>query len=169
MTSITLSPEQAYAFELFKQGKNIFITGPGGTGKSQLIKTIVDYCEMRYPKKYQVCAMTGCAALLLKMGARTIHSWSGMRLARGTKDQIITSIYKNKKACANWKKVQVLIIDEVSMMSQKIFEVLEETARSVRKRYISPFGGIQVVFCGDFFQLPPVGNIMEPETMNFCF
>ncbi len=169
MTSITLSPEQAYAFELFKQGKNIFITGPGGTGKSQLIKTIVNYCEMRYPKKYQVCAMTGCAALLLKMGARTIHSWSGMRLARGTKDQIITSIYKNKKACANWKKVQVLIIDEVSMMSQKIFEVLEETARSVRKRYISPFGGIQVVFCGDFFQLPPVGNIMEPETMNFCF
>jgi ATP-dependent DNA helicase PIF1 len=169
MTTISLSPEQEYAFELFKQGKNLFITGPGGTGKSQLIKTIVNYCDSRYPKQYQVCAMTGCAAIILKMNAKTIHSWSGIKIARGSKEQIINSIYRNRKASSNWKKVRVLIIDEVSMMSQKIFEILEETARTIRKRYASPFGGIQIVFCGDFFQLPPVGNIMEPETVSFCF
>ena len=168
-TLFKLSPEQEYAFELFKQGKNLFITGPGGTGKSQLIKTIVNYCDIKFPKQYQVCAMTGCAAIILKMNAKTIHSWSGIKIARGTKDQIINSIYKNRRASSNWKKVKVLIIDEVSMMSQKIFEVLEEAARIIRKRYASPFGGIQIVFCGDFFQLPPVGNIMEPETVNFCF
>ena len=162
-----LSNEQKYALQKFKKGENIFVTGPGGTGKTKLIHHFVTHCSL-YNKKYQVCALTGCAALLLKCNARTIHSWSGIKLARGDNKIIINNVLKNKKAVAMWKRIQVLIIDEVSMMSKKIFEILEELARVTRKNN-SVFGGIQVVFTGDFFQLPPVGNYDDIDTQLFCF
>jgi ATP-dependent DNA helicase PIF1 len=60
-------------------------------------------------------------------------------------------------------------VDEVSMMSYKIFEILDKIGRKVRKKLDIPFGGIQVIFSGDFFQLPPIGNKEEPDTMKFCF
>jgi ATP-dependent DNA helicase PIF1 len=72
-----LSPEQKYAFEKFKQGENLFITGPGGTGKTKLIDTLVRHCEST-GQAYQVCALTGCAAILLNNSARTLHSWTGI-------------------------------------------------------------------------------------------
>ena len=80
--SITLSEEQQTALELFKQRKNLFITGPGGTGKTLLIKEFIKHAYLE-DKEIQVCALTGCASLLLGHGARTIHSWSGIRLAKG--------------------------------------------------------------------------------------
>jgi ATP-dependent DNA helicase PIF1 len=89
-------------------------------------------------------------------------------MARGAKEQIIGRALRGKKVKNNWKSIQVLIIDEVSMMSKKIFEVLEELARIVRFSS-QPFGGLQVVMTGDFFQLPPIGNINEPDTSAFCF
>lgn len=162
-----LSNEQQYALQKFKKGENIFVTGPGGTGKTKLIQHLVTHCSL-YNKKYQVCALTGCAALLLKCNARTIHSWSGIKLARGNPTTIINNVLKNKKTVASWKKLQVLIIDEVSMMSKKIFEILEAIARVTRNNN-TIFGGIQVVFTGDFFQLPPVGNNEDIDTQLFCF
>ena len=162
-----LSNEQQYALQKFKRGENIFVTGPGGTGKTKLIQHFVTHCSL-YNKKYQVCALTGCAALLLKCNARTIHSWSGIKLARGNPATIISNVLKNKKTVASWKKLQVLIIDEVSMMSKKIFEILEAIARATRKNN-AIFGGIQVVFTGDFFQLPPVGNNEDIDSQLFCF
>lgn len=162
-----LSNEQKYALQKFKKGENIFVTGPGGTGKTKLIQHFVTHCSL-YNKKYQVCALTGCAALLLKCNARTIHSWSGIKLARGDSKLIINNVLRNKKALAMWKRVEVLIIDEVSMMSKKIFEILEGIARATRKNN-SVFGGIQIVFTGDFFQLPPVGNYDDIDTQLFCF
>jgi ATP-dependent DNA helicase PIF1 len=164
----TLSPEQNLALDRFKSGHNLFITGPGGTGKTRLIHHLTQYARCIAQKECQVCAMTGCAAILIGGGAKTLHSWSGMRLGKGAKSLIISSIRANQRAVKNWKQVKVLIIDEVSMLSKKLFEVIEETARTIR-RNPAPFGGIQVVFTGDFFQLPPVGSPDEPDTAAFCF
>lgn len=166
MTS-TLSPEQNYAFTKFKLGENLFITGPGGTGKTKLIETLVEHAKTE-GKVIQVCAMTGCASVLLKCDAQTLHSWSGIRLGKGPPHLIINSVSKNKKQCKNWRKTQILIVDEVSMMSYKILELIEEIARSTRKN-AAPFGGMQVIFTGDFFQLPPVGTAGDPTTELFCF
>jgi ATP-dependent DNA helicase PIF1 len=163
----SLSADQVSALEKFKRGGNLFITGPGGTGKTRLIHHLVQYCRAEQ-KEVQVCAMTGCAAILLGNGAKTLHSWSGMRLGRGTKAQIVAAIRSNPRAAKNWKTVKVLILDEVSMLSKKLFEAIEEAARTVR-RNPARFGGIQVIFTGDFFQLPPVGSPTEPDTASFCF
>lgn len=163
-----LSPEQKYAFEKCKRGENLFISGPGGTGKSKLIQTIIQHMQ-EVGRKYQVCAMTGCAAVLLNCGARTIHSWSGIKLGKGTADKIVTSILRNRKVCAEWRKTAVLIVDEVSMMSAKMFDLLDVVARAVRK-IPRPFGGMQIIFTGDFFQLPPVSGEGEDEASGkFCF
>jgi ATP-dependent DNA helicase PIF1 len=163
----SLSPEQQYAFNLYTKGENLFITGPGGTGKTELIKHLVNYA-IATNNSYQVCALTGCASLLLNCNARTLHSWSGIKLAKGLKNTIIHNVLKNKMVVNSWKKIKILIVDEVSMLSLKIFEIIEEIACNIR-RNAKPFGGIQVIFTGDFFQLPPVGNNEDPDTEKFCF
>jgi ATP-dependent DNA helicase PIF1 len=162
-----LSSEQEQAFELFKQGHNLFITGPGGSGKTFLIKKIYDWCNENY-KPIQVCALTGCAAVLLNCSARTIHSWSGIGLGNGDPDRIIQYVSGNKFKKNNWLSVKVLVIDEVSMMSYKLLTILDGIAKKIKKND-APFGGIQIVFSGDFYQLPPVGNKNDPESSAFCF
>ena len=103
-----LSQEQQYALELYKQRRNIFITGPGGSGKTKLIENFVNFTNA-IGKKVQVCALTGCATLLLpKMcNARTIHSWSGIRLCRGENSKIIEIALKGRKLNSNWIWVNV--------------------------------------------------------------
>ena len=162
-----LSPEQKYAFHKFVAGENIFITGPGGTGKSRLIKHFVQYSN-NIDKQIDVCAMTGCAAILLQCNAKTIHSWSGIKLAKGDKKTIINRVLNNKTVLKTWRKAKVLVLDEVSMLSKKVFEIINEIGKSARHD-IRPFGGIQIVFAGDFFQLPPIGTDGEPDTEMFCF
>ena len=164
---LTLSPEQEDAFDNYRLGENVFITGPGGSGKSELIRYIVKDAVER-GKQVQVCALTGTAAVLLGCNAKTIHSWGGIGLANGDNMAVANKVNKSKFKKKNWKQVDLLIIDEVSMMSFKLFELLEITARLCR-RNVRPFGGIQVIFTGDFYQLPPVGNEKEPETCKFCF
>jgi len=160
-----LSPEQLYAYKKFIKNENLFITGPGGTGKTRLVKHLLAYADS-INKSIAICAMTGCASVLLNCNARTLHSWSGIKLAKGLKSKIIESVLRNRKAMKSWKKAKILILDEVSMLSKRVFEIIEEIARIVRAN-LSPFGGLQVVFTGDFFQLPPVSTDDEPE--EFCF
>lgn len=162
-----LSDEQQYALELFNNKENLFITGPGGVGKTHLIQKFIDSANERN-KNVQVCALTGCASLLLGSSAKTIHSWSGIKLAKGSKKTVVEQALNTKGSKKKWKNIDILIIDEVSMMSKKIFEILEEIAR-IAKKNTKPFGGIQLVLSGDFFQLPPIGNSNEPETCEFCF
>jgi len=164
---MNLSEEQQIAFDKYVQRKNIFITGPGGTGKSTLIKQL-QLDAKRKNLNIQVCALTGCAAVLIGCKAKTIHSWSGIGLGNGTIGMHVKRVALNKYKSKTWKSVDILVIDEVSMMSQKIFEMLDAIGKAIRQNGM-PFGGIQVIFLGDFFQLPPVGNKEEPETMRYCF
>ena len=162
-----LSPEQRLAYAKFVKGENIFITGPGGTGKTRLIKNFIQHLRS-IDANHAICAMTGCAAILLNCNAKTLHSWSGIKIAKGTKNEVINMVLRNKRVVQNWKKTKGIILDEVSMLSKKIFEIIEELARII-KGSSKPFGGLQVVFTGDFFQLPPVGSDGEPDTEKFCF
>jgi ATP-dependent DNA helicase PIF1 len=162
-----LSLEQEQALRVFNEGRNMFLTGPGGTGKTALIKKMVELCKTN-GKKIQVCALTGCAAVLLNCQAKTVHSWAGIGLANGPADMIVRRVATNKYKAAAWKKIDVLIIDEVSMMSQKIFELLDGIAQKVRKD-TRPFGGLQVIFSGDFYQLPPVAKEEGELDIAFCF
>lgn len=163
----TASIDQQYAFNRFKRGENLFITGPGGSGKTYLIKNMIQ-SMISDGVRYQVCAMTGCAAVLLGSGARTLHSWCGMGLATGPKEAIVKKMIHHKKAVDNMKKVRVLIVDEVSMMSKKLFDILDAALRAVKK-IEAPFGGVQVIFTGDFFQLPPISSASDVESGLFAF
>jgi len=162
-----LSNEQQIAFNKYVAGNNIFITGPGGTGKSALIKIIFQHAYNKF-KDIQVTALTGCAAVLLNCKAKTLHSWSGIGLGYGTTEQLISKIKKNKFSKTLWKQTDILVIDEVSMLSLKLFDQLNEIGKAIRGN-TKPFGGIQLIFSGDFFQLPPVGDKEEPDSQRFCF
>ena len=163
------SEEQREAFNKYIEGKNVFITGPGGTGKSELIKAIYRDAASKN-KKIRVTALTGCAAVLLECKAKTIHSWAGIGLATNSNEEIIKKIIANYLKRKNWKSTHILIVDEVSMLSLKIFDLLNELGRQIRTTQgHRPFGGIQLIFCGDFYQLPPVGDASEPDTRRFCF
>ena len=164
--SIQLSDKQKQVIQLCDQGSSIFISGPGGCGKSFLIKLLVDrYKDCRH---IQVTALTGVAAELLGCSAKTIHSWSRLGILKGSSDFIIDKITTHKKSIKVWKSIDLLIIDEVSMMSLKLFETLDKIGKKIRNNH-QPFGGIQLIFSGDFYQLPPVGDNNDPSTGQFCF
>jgi len=162
-----LSYEQQLAFQKYTEGRNVFITGPGGTGKSELIRRIYQHASSRF-KDIHVCALTGCAAILLNCKAKTLHSWSGIGLGNSPIDSLIKKIKGSKFLRALWKDTDILVVDEVSMLSLHLFNLLNQLGKAVRGNS-KPFGGIQLIFSGDFYQLPPVGNRDEPETMQFCF
>lgn len=155
------SKSQQTAYDCYKRGENIFITGPGGTGKSYFIKKVYEDA-LKEQKNICVTAMTGCAALLLNCNAKTIHSWGNLGLGNEDEEKIIQRIIKFRKR-DNWIKTDILIVDEVSMLSGELFDTINSIAKNFRKN-ASPFGGIQLIFCGDFHQLPPVSN-----DSTFCF
>lgn len=164
---MSLNPGQQEALDAVLTGQNVFLTGPGGTGKSFLIQRIVEELTER-KKKVAVTALTGCAALLLGKEAKTIHSWAGIGLGKDKAATIVAALKKYRhKVQRRWLLMHALIIDEVSMMTPEILELLDEVGKLVRRDDRKPFGGLQIILVGDFFQLPPVVKD-EQETM-FAF
>lgn len=152
-----LNETQELVMEELDKGHNIFTTGPGGTGKTFLINHI---CRILHAqgKKVAVTSLTGMAALLIGPGARTIHSWSGLGLGNRSVQDSFNFIRKcQKKVKEAWRETDVLIIDEISMMSCDFFSKLNELAQLLRYNK-KPFGGIQLLCFGDFYQLPPINT-----------
>jgi ATP-dependent DNA helicase PIF1 len=163
-----LSHDQLEAVKNFNEGLNILITGPGGSGKSYLIRHLKNLATLS-GKNMQVCAMTGCAAVLLQCKAKTVHSWGGLGIATGSVKDIVKRVSRSKHKKTVWKTTDILVIDEVSMMSKKMFDIIDDIARIVRGKKDLPFGGMQVILSGDFYQLPPVGYNDDPDSIAFCF
>ncbi|KAF4666907.1 hypothetical protein FOZ61_009115 [Perkinsus olseni] len=149
-----LSDQQRYVFDLIvKQKKSIFFTGSAGTGKTRTLREVIKALPQ---KSTSITALTGIASTLLDRRATTLHSFAGIGLARGTKQDLVRFVKRNGKAVQNWHDCRVLIIDEVSMMSADLFNKLDYVAKEIRSERTKPFGGIQLVLVGDFYQLPPV-------------
>jgi ATP-dependent DNA helicase PIF1 len=161
---MTLNDGQQKALNTILAGHSVFLTGPGGTGKSFLVKRIVEELKLR-KKHVAITALTGCAALLHGRSAKTIHSWAGIGLGKEEAKKIASDIRKlpwKKVVYRRWLLTHTLIIDEISMMTPDLLRLLDAVAKEVRREH-KPFGGIQVIFVGDFFQLPPVVKVNEYE------
>ena len=153
-----LSIKQQLVFDSVINGNNVFLTGPGGTGKTALIKEI--YNKIHNSKNIQLTAMTGVAAIQLHETAKTLHSWTGIGLGDQPVNKYVIKIRSSKALLDKWKKIQVLIIDEVSMLSDELFNKVEEIGRIIKQNE-KPFGGIQIVMSGDFYQLPQLRIILS--------
>jgi ATP-dependent DNA helicase PIF1 len=168
-----LTDEQRKAYQAIREGKSIFLTGPGGTGKSFLLRTLYETIPDTTGKQIAITAMTGCAALLIGRYAKTLHSWAGIGLGREPASTLAASIkkygskYKKSKAWYRWLDTDILVIDEVSMLTPELLAKLDTIARILRNNN-KVMGGIQMVFVGDFYQLPPVNKDNEKET-EFVF
>lgn len=156
---VILSEEQAAALALVQRGHSIFLTGEAGTGKSTVLRQMKRALFKLYPKQVYVTGSTGVAAC--NIGGMTIHKFSGIGCARGDVQAVVGKAMHSKTAEKYWRKAKVLIIDEVSMLSAKVWTILDTVAKvfkeiEVRGAGKLPFGGIQVIAVGDFYQLPPV-------------
>ncbi len=142
--------EQKRAFSLIESGRNLFLTGGAGSGKSFVIKALR---EKYTQKEYPLLASTGVAAVLL--GGQTFHSFFRLGLMEGGMDASIERALKDKKLQKKLKEMRGFIIDEVSMLSSSAFRAAEAICRLQCNPQIS-WGGLQVIAVGDFAQLPPV-------------
>ncbi|KAF8640863.1 hypothetical protein AX17_000511 [Amanita inopinata Kibby_2008] len=155
-SDIKLSPEQDFILRRVKGGKSVFFTGSAGTGKSVLLRTIIQHFGGRPSARLGITASTGIAAV--NIGGCTLHSWAGIGLGQETAENLAGKFFgqpKLKEIKHRWQDVRTLIIDEISMIDGVLFDKLECVARLMRKNGL-PFGGIQLVLSGDFCQLPPV-------------
>ncbi len=157
MAPITLSSEQQKVLDLVvNQSKSVFFTGSAGTGKSVLMRAIIAELRKKYsrePDRVAVTASTGLAAC--NIGGVTLHSFGGIGLGKEDVPALVKKIKRNAKAKNRWIRTKILIVDEISMVDGDLFDKLEGIARAMRNNG-RPFGGIQLVITGDFFQLPPV-------------
>jgi ATP-dependent DNA helicase PIF1 len=158
-----LTKLQKEFFYQFFTRRNIFLTGAAGVGKSFCISLLTDFLQEQ-DIFFGVTATTGVAAL--NVGGSTIHSWSGMGLADEEGMRLLDKVSENRKAFNRIKQSKVLIIDEISMAKADLIEKLDIVCQFIRNSE-RPFGGIQVIFVGDFLQLPPVFNKFERESFAF--
>lgn len=145
--------EQQRIIDAFRKGENVLFTGPAGTGKSFVVK------QLMKSRIVALTATTGIAAV--NIGGITLHKWAGIGLGKLKKEKLLDWVLKFPKAVNRWKFTKTLIIDEVSMLSAELFDKLEYIARQLRRNN-KPFGGLQLVLVGDFYQLPPING-------KFCF
>lgn len=156
---------QEEAFDLLKMGKNIFLTGAAGAGKTYLLNKYIKHLKENNVD-VAVTASTGIAATHLQ--GVTLHSWSGM----GVKDKLtqkdLEKLQTTDRIRRNYKRTKVLIIDEISMLHKHQLDMVDKIARYILNSDHA-FGGIQIVLCGDFFQLPPVSSGFSAQEIQFAF
>ena len=155
--------KQNTALNILKSGKNVFITGSAGTGKTYLLNLYNKYLKERrvYPT---IVAPTGIAASHL--GGQTIHSFFALGIRESIDKGYVEFLMEKKYLKSRFSKLKLLIIDEVSMVSPELFSAMDLVLRGF-KGVDAPFGGVQVVISGDFFQLPPVSK--EPKEKRFAW
>ena len=161
-----LNEEQKRVFYLAVRDRvNLFFTGAAGTGKSFLLKKIITALRLLYgEKKVAVTALTGIAAT--NINGTTLHSFAGIGLGAAPLSELIQKIQGSKRDQKRWQTIEVLVIDEISMLSGDLLDDLEFIARTIRNNQ-RPFGGIQLIFGGDFFQLPPVSRDKKLPQLGF--
>ncbi len=152
---------QDEALVILKTGANVFLTGEPGSGKTYTVNRFSEWLR-EHGIEPSITASTGIAAT--HIGGYTIHSWSGIGVRSKLTKYDLDHIANNKRVYGRVNNARVLVIDEVSMLSGQTLEMIEAVCREVR-RDPRPFWGLQVVFVGDFFQLPPV-NKSETDATN---
>lgn len=146
--------KQKDALKILKAGKNVYLTGAAGSGKTYALNEYISYLKNR-GVSVGITASTGIAAT--HIGGVTIHSWSGVGIKDDLDDRDIEYLVQKEHLYKRFEKTKVLIIDEVSMLSSRLFDSVERLCRTM-KRSEEPFGGMQVILSGDFFQLPPISR-----------
>ena len=160
-----LTNEQRVTATRATRGESLFITGPAGTGKSFLVRFIIQELERLHPKRIAVTASTGIAAA--NIGGQTLHSFAGIGNGLDARSVLIARVKRNVRICQRWRETQVLVIDEISMLSENVFELIAAIAQATRQSRV-PFGGLQLILTGDFLQLPPVST-REKQRAKYCF
>jgi len=150
---------QQEALTLLKMGKNVFLTGPAGSGKTYVLNSYIHYLEER-GVEVAITASTGIAAT--HIGGMTIHAWSGIGIKDFLSARDLDYLEQQQYLWKRFDKVKVLIIDEISMLKNTTLDMVDQVCKTF-KRNPKPFGGLQVIFSGDFFQLPPVEKY-KPQT-----
>jgi ATP-dependent DNA helicase PIF1 len=145
--------KQNLAIEILLSGESALVTGPAGTGKTFVLNQFIKLSKHE-GKHVSVTATTGLAATHL--GGTTIHAWSGMGIHDVLPPDFVNHMAKGRKEII--EKTDILIIDEISMLHDYRLDMIDEICRLVRKKPDTPFGGIQLIMSGDFFQLPPVNR-----------
>lgn len=143
---------QKEALEIMKMGYNVFLTGEAGTGKTHVLLSYIDYLRKKNIP-IGITASTGIAATHLN--GVTIDSWSGIGIRDSLSENDVREMKAKYYLSRRIKNARVLIIDEISMIHGKRFDLVNVLLKSIRGNNL-PFGGLQVILCGDFFQLPPV-------------
>lgn len=155
--------QQSTALTILKTGANVFLTGEPGSGKTYVVNEYVAWLEA-CGIPVAVTASTGIAAT--HIGGMTIHSWSGVGARDTLTHRELDQIVSREAVVKRVKKAKVLIIDEISMLDGKLLDMVNAVTRAVRQKN-DAFGGLQVVFVGDFFQLPPVTR--QGDAMRYAF
>jgi ATP-dependent exoDNAse (exonuclease V) alpha subunit len=144
--------KQGIALEVMLSGESVLLTGSAGAGKTFVLNQFIHIAKGN-GKHVSVTATTGLAATHL--GGTTIHSWSGIGIADELQPNFMEFMGKGRREII--EKTDVLIIDEISMLHDYRLDMVDEVCRTVRK-CDEPFGGIQIIMSGDFFQLPPINR-----------
>ncbi|MFH0804346.1 MAG: helix-turn-helix domain-containing protein [Candidatus Zambryskibacteria bacterium] len=150
---------QKEALDILKTGRNVFLTGAAGSGKTYVLCEYINYLR-NLGANIGITASTGIAAT--HMGGTTIHSWSGVGIRDSLSKSDLQEIAEKRHVKSKVQKASVLIIDEISMLHHYRLDLVEKIIKKI-KNSEELFGGMQVIFCGDFFQLPPVRKAYEPE------
>ncbi len=155
---------QDTALDILKTGANVFLTGEPGSGKTHTVNAYINYLR-EHDIAPSITASTGIAAT--HVGGMTIHAWSGIGIKKFLDERDIDEMQSRETLVKRLAHAKVLIIDEISMLDGKVLAMVELVCRKVRHSE-EPFGGLQVVLVGDFFQLPPIAKYGEPPA-QFCF